>query len=132
MGHSATSSFLEPVHQSCVTALLRAGMVSTSLVGVQDCLKCKHGLAMLMKEAVAGVPLLSYPSVKEGAAAYAYSNKFGDCSWLKPTAIFMSSPCSGWPCSFINICLQYQERCENVSPKVRGRQGLLLSVAVLI
>lgn len=56
----AASLFLEPVHRSCVTALLRVGMVSASLVGIKGCLKCKHGLAVLVKEAVAGVPLLSH------------------------------------------------------------------------
>lgn len=75
---------------------------------------------------------LSYPSVEEGAAACAYSNKLGDCSRLKLTAVFMPNPCSGWPCGCISVCLQYQEGCENMWPKVRGGQGLLLSVAVLI
>ena len=35
-------------------------MVSTFLVGIQDCLKCKHRLAVLVEEAVAGVSLLSH------------------------------------------------------------------------
>lgn len=89
---------------------------------------------MLVKEAVAGVPLLShsYRPGKGGTAACAYSNELGGHSRLKLTALFMPSPCSGWPCGCINVCLQYQEGCEKMWPEVRGRQGLLFSVAVLI
>lgn len=43
-----------------MTALPRVGMVSASLVGIPGCLKSKHGLAVLVKEAIAAVSLLTH------------------------------------------------------------------------
>lgn len=59
MGSLQPAPFLKPMQHSCVTGLPKRGVVSTFLVGIQGCLKYRHRLAVLVKEAVADVSLVS-------------------------------------------------------------------------